>query len=331
MNGISVDAIEPQRVNPNSSNPQAFSNHDSVFINDNHIDPETPQQRDPYSLDLGSSYRFNLLALGISLSKVSATILLFVASTLNCFSAKEIWLLIILFHDIAYSMVIATRLKLINTIQALTMPEPQLQDLENQVYDLQEIHPNNPDRANLRNSLQAPLVITSQRNLDNRLKAQAKLNIISRSIILSDITYLGLLIYGQILYFIKDKDLNVCESPPVNYLMLAYLVMGYIWLLLPVILMALACLCLPCLICAYMSFTRTQVPANYAAIKKLKTQSYKKDLPGAGECTICMVDYEEGDKIIQLKCSPMHYFHEACIKKWLKINGQCPTCRERLS
>ncbi len=25
-----------------------------------------------------------------------------------------------------------------------------------------------------------------------------------------------------------------------------------------------------------------------------------------------------------------HHFHETCLKRWLKINGQCPVCRTRI-
>ena len=40
MNGISVDAIEPQRVRHDSSNNP---NPDSAFINDNHVLPHSPK------------------------------------------------------------------------------------------------------------------------------------------------------------------------------------------------------------------------------------------------------------------------------------------------
>jgi len=143
-------------------------------------------QRDPYSLDIGSSYKYNLLALAVSLTKVTATILLFLTAQLSCFSAQEVWMLIILVHDIAYSTVIAKRLKLIKILESLTLPESQQQDMEDQSYDLHEIHSNNQDRTNIRNPLGVPLVITSQRNIDSRIRAQSRLACFSRSLILSD-------------------------------------------------------------------------------------------------------------------------------------------------
>ncbi|KAK4265302.1 hypothetical protein QN277_026370 [Acacia crassicarpa] len=44
------------------------------------------------------------------------------------------------------------------------------------------------------------------------------------------------------------------------------------------------------------------------------------------QCHICLVEYEEGDKIRVLPCN--HEFHMACVDKWLKeIHGICPLCR----
>ncbi len=143
-------------------------------------------QRDPYSLDIGSSYKYNLVALAISLTKVIATILLFLTANLSCFSAQEVWMCIILVHDIAYSTVIAKRLRLIKILESLTLPESQQQDMENQAYDLHEIHSNNHEGPNPRNPLGVPLFITSQRNIDNRMRAQSRLACFSRSLILSD-------------------------------------------------------------------------------------------------------------------------------------------------
>merc|ERR1712154_627687 len=42
-------------------------------------------------------------------------------------------------------------------------------------------------------------------------------------------------------------------------------------------------------------------------------------------CPVCLVDYEDGDKIRTLPCG--HYFHKDCIDSWLQNNSSCPTCR----
>lgn len=45
-------------------------------------------------------------------------------------------------------------------------------------------------------------------------------------------------------------------------------------------------------------------------------------------CTICYMEYDERQSVIQLPCNVAHYFHQECCEKWLNINGTCPICRE---
>jgi hypothetical protein len=35
------------------------------------------------------------------------------------------------------------------------------------------------------------------------------------------------------------------------------------------------------------------------------------------ECSICLMNFTEQDQIVQLKCSPLHVFHEACLSEWV--------------
>ena len=42
-------------------------------------------------------------------------------------------------------------------------------------------------------------------------------------------------------------------------------------------------------------------------------------------CSICMCDYENGDKLKLLQCT--HRFHKDCITEWLKKKGLCPVCK----
>ncbi|EXB96529.1 RING-H2 finger protein ATL73 [Morus notabilis] len=47
------------------------------------------------------------------------------------------------------------------------------------------------------------------------------------------------------------------------------------------------------------------------------------------DCTICLGEFEEGDKVRVLpKCS--HGFHVRCIDPWLVSHSSCPTCRQSL-
>ncbi|XP_022088277.1 uncharacterized protein LOC110977989 isoform X2 [Acanthaster planci] len=47
------------------------------------------------------------------------------------------------------------------------------------------------------------------------------------------------------------------------------------------------------------------------------------------ECSICMGDYELGENMRRLPC--FHFYHAACIDKWLKDNRICPVCREEVN
>lgn len=43
---------------------------------------------------------------------------------------------------------------------------------------------------------------------------------------------------------------------------------------------------------------------------------------GGDRCAICLSDMEEGKPVGRLQCG--HFFHEPCVKRWLKIRNRCP-------
>ena len=55
----------------------------------------------------------------------------------------------------------------------------------------------------------------------------------------------------------------------------------------------------------------------------------KADKNHTDTCSICLIDIEEGDYIIILSCSNLHYFHYDCIKKWLNNCFCCPLCKNK--
>jgi hypothetical protein len=46
-----------------------------------------------------------------------------------------------------------------------------------------------------------------------------------------------------------------------------------------------------------------------------------------GDCVICVEEIMVGDKIMILNCDGKHFYHEICIKTWLKRKVKCPICR----
>ena len=42
------------------------------------------------------------------------------------------------------------------------------------------------------------------------------------------------------------------------------------------------------------------------------------------KCSICLEDFEIGNKIIYLPC--FHYYHAKCIETWVKNSDKCPLC-----
>uniref|UniRef100_A0A061RFX1 E3 ubiquitin-protein ligase SDIR1 n=1 Tax=Tetraselmis sp. GSL018 TaxID=582737 RepID=A0A061RFX1_9CHLO len=58
-----------------------------------------------------------------------------------------------------------------------------------------------------------------------------------------------------------------------------------------------------------------------------KRLSEEKD-PYKERCNICLCDYDEGDVVRTLPC--LHWFHADCVDRWLRSNGTCPICKNRV-
>ena len=79
-------------------------------------------------------------------------------------------------------------------------------------------------------------------------------------------------------------------------------------------------------------------PASKSAIDKLKHFKMEKKYCKKSEsdpnkleypeCSICLMEVNEGQNTILLPCG--HMFHEECVKKWLEIHNTCPLCRFEL-
>lgn len=55
----------------------------------------------------------------------------------------------------------------------------------------------------------------------------------------------------------------------------------------------------------------------------LKTKKYNHS--DTTSCSICLVDFQQGDRIGDLPCK--HSFHVACLKEWIQQKNHCPLCK----
>ena len=46
-------------------------------------------------------------------------------------------------------------------------------------------------------------------------------------------------------------------------------------------------------------------------------------------CHICLLAFKVGEEVTSLPC--IHFFHNACIKKWLETKKECPVCKFELT
>ena len=53
-----------------------------------------------------------------------------------------------------------------------------------------------------------------------------------------------------------------------------------------------------------------------------------KNVEDEPQCSICLCEYEKGDRLIALPCK--HVFHEDCITSWTDHNVRCPLCNSDL-
>ena len=67
--------------------------------------------------------------------------------------------------------------------------------------------------------------------------------------------------------------------------------------------------------------------SNCCFKRKLKQKTLKKKL--LDECSICLAEMKEKDKVIILECN--HIYHKDCIMIWFQKNNiNCPLCRKSL-
>ena len=71
--------------------------------------------------------------------------------------------------------------------------------------------------------------------------------------------------------------------------------------------------------------------SNYdinSQLSSRKLLNIDKLSPEKKTCIICLENFKESDKIINLSC--FHMFHNNCIRTWLNDNNNCPLCKNKI-
>lgn len=57
-------------------------------------------------------------------------------------------------------------------------------------------------------------------------------------------------------------------------------------------------------------------------------EPYTKADSQEDSCTICLVEFEDGDEVCDIECK--HLFHKDCIVEWGKVKPECAICRKEI-
>ncbi|OAD04936.1 hypothetical protein MUCCIDRAFT_36429, partial [Mucor lusitanicus CBS 277.49] len=121
-----------------------------------------------------------------------------------------------------------------------------------------------------------------------------------------------------VLWFIVGNYLlfssKTCSAlaPRLYYTSLAYVLIGYLVVIVPILLCTSAIFCLPCVMCKLIFFIERN--------PKLISSSHN------AMCCICLAEYEDQDLLCRLWCG--HHFHKSCLTEWLALNKKCPLCKQ---
>ena len=91
----------------------------------------------------------------------------------------------------------------------------------------------------------------------------------------------------------------------------------------------------------------TQIRMGQMPYMMMPSQNQKKTIPNLNQifeeieltksildkgeqkkCSICLEDFNIGEKIIYLPC--FHYYHAKCIETWVKNSDKCPLCNTEI-
>lgn len=153
----------------------------------------------------------------------------------------------------------------------------------------------------------------------------------------------GIVIWGWVIFSRID---DTCNASMLRNTTLAYLIVNSVLNALPILVVLLLCICLPCML---LMASQIDLPSNngldQAIIDSMNTYEYKPNglaqavidqdhgnridevVIGSEDraCCICLMPYEDNALLRCLPCR--HHMHKSCCDEWLKMNNSCPICR----
>jgi hypothetical protein len=125
----------------------------------------------------------------------------------------------------------------------------------------------------------------------------------------------------------QNKVAEGC-SEHVSRMILATCVLG---LLLEIAVVCVGVMCLPCIVILVVRLLRPvgaralrPEEVNIGLAEITYNRSMEQEEPD--ECVVCQVEYENEQKIMEIKVCHHRYHHE-CIVPWVSVNNSCPLCR----
>ena len=149
---------------------------------------------------------------------------------------------------------------------------------------------------------------------------------------MNQFSYLMLFLWGCFLLTMKNSNCAmVC--PHMHTFCLILLGISLLYIFLPLLLLVSICFCIPCLLISSLFCGPTHVKSiERDFVKKLDRKEFSSsEFTEHDDCVICRSSFVKKEKIIVLPCNKKHYFHEACVEKWLDISCLCPICRADLN
>ncbi len=139
---------------------------------------------------------------------------------------------------------------------------------------------------------------------------------------------------GALMWFVLGNSYvfgaQTCQStaPTLYRVCLAWMILGYIGLGLPLFFCLGLIFCFPCVYLVMQYLASRPDPLVESVINRLPTKTFRAGMYSEEDavCAICLVPYEPSTELRILSCN--HHFHKSCADDWFRIKPHCPLCRK---